>query len=236
MSKASMAAAEQLASRGTAFALLARMLGPDTTALVDESVVAETREQLRTSGDQEAVDCLNLLPSPIDADELSLRWVRWFDLGRVAPYEGSNVPASAGGITPRLADVAGFYRAFGMAIGRDRPDHVVAELEFVSLALLCEADALVRGEKDRRDTAASAIRSFLRDHLGGWIDTWSGRVASVEALSPWAPVAAAAAALVKSEAARRNVVPVTSSSPSTADAGVPDPDEAVFECGQPAYE
>jgi nitrate reductase assembly molybdenum cofactor insertion protein NarJ len=232
ISKAALATAEQLVARGTAFALLARLIGPDTSALADLSVIGEAREQLRRSGDQQALDCLDMAPTPIDAEELALRWVRWFDLGRVAPYEGSNVAESAGGITPRLADVAGFYRAFGMAAGRDRPDHVVAELEFVSLALLCEADALVNGEVDRRATAASATRSFLRDHLGGWIDLWSRRVASIEELSPWASVAAAVAALVKSEAARRNVVPLAPSPPISADAGVPESAEGVFECGQ----
>ena len=60
--------------------------------------------------------------------------MRWFDLGRVAPYEGSNVATTVGGITPRLADVAGFYRAFGLTVIGDRPDHVVAQLALAGIA------------------------------------------------------------------------------------------------------
>ena len=71
----------------------------------------------------------------------------------------------------QLADIAGFYRAFGMQVSADRPtmtDFLGTELEFMSLLSRKEAYAAVLGWKRRRRVAVEAERSFLRDHLGRW--------------------------------------------------------------------
>lgn len=173
-----------LRERALELATLARLLGSDTTALA-------------------------ALPGmDVDAETLSRRWVRWFELGRIAPYEGSNTAVGSGGITPLLADVAGFYRAFGVAVRQERPDHIVAELEFLALTLTAEADALDDADTDRACTTADATRAFLRDHAGRWLSTWAERVAAVEDLAPWAPIADTAAELVRAECRLRNIVPV----------------------------
>lgn len=70
-----------------------------------------------------------------------------------------------------MADIAGFYRAFGLEVGgstRERPDHVTVELEY--LAFLCFKEALSgeRGDDDQADICADAEKSFLTDHLGDW--------------------------------------------------------------------
>ncbi len=70
-----------------------------------------------------------------------------------------------------MADIAGFYRAFGLEVGgamRERPDHVTVELEY--LAFLCFKEALSAegGEIDQADVCADAERTFLTDHLGDW--------------------------------------------------------------------
>jgi len=223
--------AQPLRIRSVAFALAARSLGPDSSVLLDEHHVAalltaiEEMDEPRIRSRFEARDP-DRLPG---AEELAGRWVRWFDLGRVAPYEGSHVVGTAGGITPRLADVAGFYRAFGMGVAGDRPDHVVAELEFLALALLSEADAIDGDHHDQAEIAGDAIRSFLRDHVGVWIDAWAGRVAAIDELAPWAPFAIVAADLVRNEASHRNVIPAQSNRALPADAGIGD-DEGPLEC------
>lgn len=225
-------ASRHLRARSVAFALVARMLGPDTTALADPGMLAALRAALRAAEADAALSRLAdfdhcNLPA---ADQLAGRWVRWFDLGRVAPYEGSNVTATAGGVTPRLADVAGFYRGFNMAVTGDRPDHVVAQLEFLALTLVTEAEAVERGEAERADITARATRSFIRDHVGGWVEAWAARVGAIDDLAPWFPVAAAAAELFRREAAQRNVVPLRDSPALLADAGVPTDDEALISC------
>jgi nitrate reductase assembly molybdenum cofactor insertion protein NarJ len=214
---------ERLAT-SLAYALLARSLSRDVVALHDHQHIGALREALTEAGSLGAVAALD----PIDVSQLppaaglAGRWVRWFDLGRIAPYEGSNVVLSAGGVTGRLADVAGYYRAFGMQIRGDRPDHVVAELEFLAFALAVEADAVEAGDDDHAAVAADAIRSFLRDHIGTWIDAWAARVAEVVDTSPWAPYAAAAAELVRVEGGRRNVIAARTAAVLVADAGAID--------------
>jgi len=223
---------QQLRARSVAYALLARILGPDPAALTDDATVDALRAALAASDADGALARIaatdrRALP---DLDELAGRWVRFFDLGRVAPYEGSNILGSAGGVTPRLADIAGFYRAFGMAVVSDRPDHVVAQLEFLALSSLAEADAIERGDAEHTETCAGATRCFLRDHIGGWIDAWAARVGEVDGLEPWFPYAAAAADLVRTEAVRRNVIPLFQSAALVADAGVAADDEASVTC------
>lgn len=228
----------QLRARSVAFALVARFLGPDTTPLTDPTTLDALRTALNSAGNNHALLLLadldhHSLPEP---DRLEGRRVRWFDLGRVAPYEGSNVAATAGGVTPRLADIAGFYRAFNMSITGDRPDHVVAQLEFLALTLLAEAEATERDDPERADIAARATRSFLRDHIGGWIDAWAARVGAIDELSPWFPYAAAAAELVCREATHRNVILLRDVPALPADAGIPSDDEAIMTCEDASYD
>jgi putative dimethyl sulfoxide reductase chaperone len=72
----------------------------------------------------------------------------------------------------QLADIAGFYRAFGLEVAPDRrgaPDFIATELEFVGLLLRKEAYAAARGWSEQVDVTDRAIRSFLEDHLGRWV-------------------------------------------------------------------
>lgn len=221
-----------LRARSVAFALLARLLGPDTGYLDDPATTDAARQALRAAGAPEALaraDEHGLAVMP-DAATLAGRWVRWFDLGRVAPYEGSNVAATPAGVTPLLADVAGFYRAFNVAVTGDRPDHVVAQLEFLAVTLIAEAEAREHGDTENAGACAAATRSFLRDHIGGWIDAWANRVGAIDDLAPWHGWAAAAAELVGAEAHRRNVVPLHSAAILPADAGVAADQEAQTSC------
>lgn len=206
---------QQLRARSASYALLARCLGPDVTALEDRATRDALRVALRNANAREALDELGAfeLEDLPDHDDLAARWVRWFDLGRIAPYEGSHRDVGAGGITPHLADIAGFYAAFASRVERDRPDHVVAQLEFLALSLIAEAESSEHGDRDSAETAAGATRTFLRDHIGRWLGVWADRVESVDTLAPWAPLARAAAALVRSEATLRNVLIVHSPRP-----------------------
>lgn len=71
----------------------------------------------------------------------------------------------------QLADIAGFYTAFGMSVSTIRPtlqDFLGTELEFMSYLARKEAYAAVRDWKHRRQLTVEAERSFLHDHLGRW--------------------------------------------------------------------
>lgn len=77
-----------------------------------------------------------------------------------------------------MADIAGFYRAFGMDFAGDRPDHIAAELEFMHLATFREALAASLQDTDKLDLCLSVEKKFLEDHIGGWVDLFSERLIS----------------------------------------------------------
>jgi TorA maturation chaperone TorD len=68
-----------------------------------------------------------------------------------------------------LADVGGFYHAFGLQIADEhpeRPDHIVLELEFMASLLALERRA--EGNAERGAICRDAQRRFLDEHLAWW--------------------------------------------------------------------
>ncbi|BDG62000.1 TorD/DmsD family molecular chaperone [Caldinitratiruptor microaerophilus] len=72
--------------------------------------------------------------------------------------------------TQAMADIAGFYRAFGVGLpeGGGRPDHIATELEFLYFLSVKEALALDDGHGERLAVCREAHSRFLEDHLGRW--------------------------------------------------------------------
>ncbi len=72
-----------------------------------------------------------------------------------------------------MADITGFYRAFGVDVSRrppQRPDHLVLELEFVALLLGKLVDSFGDpAASERMDVCQRALASFMRDHLTTWL-------------------------------------------------------------------
>jgi TorA maturation chaperone TorD len=76
-----------------------------------------------------------------------------------------------------LADIAGFYRAFGLEVRGERPDSLEVELEFCHLITLKEAIARQRKLDEEMAVCRDSVRAFLRDHLGRWADNIGRRAA-----------------------------------------------------------
>jgi TorA maturation chaperone TorD len=77
-----------------------------------------------------------------------------------------------------LADIAGFYRAFGLELtpeATDRVDHIALEAEFYAVLCAKEAYARVHGLPEL-DQCLDAQKKFLRDHLARWTPAFSRRV------------------------------------------------------------
>ncbi len=93
---------------------------------------------------------------------------------RCSPHETAHTAETSQQALTRsfeLADVAGFYRAFGVELtpGTERADHIAVELEFMHLLAVKEAVARrAEGEGERVDVCREAARTFLGDHLGRW--------------------------------------------------------------------
>ncbi|MFU8771170.1 MAG: TorD/DmsD family molecular chaperone, partial [Anaerolineales bacterium] len=78
-----------------------------------------------------------------------------------------------------LADITGFYQAFGFKLGgsvRERPDHIAVEVEFMHLLALKEAYAISNGTKEQVETCIDGQKNFLKEHLGRWIGLFSQAV------------------------------------------------------------
>jgi len=125
---------------------------------------------------------------------------------RCPPYEGS-YEADPFRHARQMADVAGFYRAFGAEVSGERPDHAGAELEFLSFLAAGRVAALAAGEEESAEICRRAEDSFLLDHLGRWFPTFCRSVAR-EAHSPfYAALARLGERAVRRELSRRGLVP-----------------------------
>ncbi|MFQ5890665.1 MAG: molecular chaperone [Gemmatimonadota bacterium] len=95
------------------------------------------------------------------------------------PYEAQYGSPHIFEQTNTLADLAGFYRAFGLRVregGGERLDHVGIELEFMHFLAFKEAYALECHGPDRAASCREAQQKFVRDHLGTWLDDFAVRL------------------------------------------------------------
>lgn len=109
----------------------------------------------------------------------------------------------------QLADIAGFYRAFGLEQSRDEPerqDHVAVELEF--MAHLIEKELFASGQPELQEKAGlcrEAQRKFFEAHLAWWAPAFTQLMArgAPDGLFP-----AIAEALASFIACERNILGV----------------------------
>lgn len=109
-----------------------------------------------------------------------------------------------------LADIAGFYRAFGLNLGgpvRERPDHLAVELEFMQVLLLKEALAAEAGRTEQMEICVEAQRKFLEDHLGRWIDWFAEAFSRSAGDGVYRPLVHLTGAFVAAEAERLGARP-----------------------------
>lgn len=122
-----------------------------------------------------------------------------------------------------LADISGFYQAFGFKVGgkvRERPDHLAVELEFIYVLCLKEALAHSQKKMDRVEICIEAQRGFITDHIGRWIPLFSKAVDKTSfqgpasktltpiLISPYTELASFAAAFVTAHARLVGAQPV----------------------------
>ena len=123
-----------------------------------------------------------------------------------SPYESSYTSA---GIEQGLADIAGFYRAFGVQVSpqaHERVDHIGTELEFMAVLCAKQAHATANAQPEQARICREARLAFLRDHLGLWAAPFSQRLQTVTRLPLFVALADILAALIEAEAQHLGVV------------------------------
>ena len=85
-------------------------------------------------------------------------------------YESAYFSSDPQQQTNRMADIAGFYRAFGVESADTgfRPDDMPVELEFMAFLCRKQAYAALHLGAPRAGQTLRAQRTFLADHLGCW--------------------------------------------------------------------
>lgn len=111
----------------------------------------------------------------------------------------------------RLADLAAFYRAFGLEVAQDageRHDHICLELEFLCVLAAKEAYAIEHQlDADQLAQCRDAQKKFLREHLGRWTPAFTRRLAAATGEPTLLALAAFTRAFIESECARFGVNP-----------------------------
>jgi TorA maturation chaperone TorD len=151
---------------------------------------------------REALIALAAAARAADPAEIEGEYVFLFDRQvRCPPYEGGyGDAAQLAGKGAALADVAGFYAAFGLepsAGQADTEDHIVAELEFMSALALKEAWALGEDHGEGLAVTRQAQIAFLTDHLGRWAAAFAEALAGATPLPYYRAGARALAAWVE---------------------------------------
>lgn len=147
-----------------------------------------------------------------DAESVGGEYVFLFDRQvRCPAYEGAwGDGGEIAGRVARLADIAGFYRAFGVEPAGAQPeseDHVVPELEFVSVLALKEAWALDAGRNEDVAITRDAAGKFLTEHLGRWAPAFAAELAGASALPYYAAAARLLAEWMRAEIATLGATP-----------------------------
>ena len=168
--------------------LAARFFRPPSVAWQDLSDIEQTEvnELLQHSGLPETTQLIELFQQivqqlqSVQLENWSGEYYRLFDCNVLCPInESAFIRRDKGSI---LADVAGFYQAFGFQLAdqaHEKVDHLVCELEFVAMLLVMLAKA---HSQETASITYDALAGFGVDHLGEWVATFCERLSQTTTL------------------------------------------------------
>ncbi len=106
--------------------------------------------------------------------QIQSEYLAVFDVGRlISPYETEYITEKLSRKPFELADIAGFYTAFGFAVhdtrrNKESPDHISIELEFMAILEWKVRSAREKHEDENAAIVDDAKLKFLKDHLLKW--------------------------------------------------------------------
>ena len=101
-------------------------------------------------------------------DNIKSEYLNIFDIGRnISPYETEYLTEKISRKPFELADISGFYSAFGFSINEDMinkesVDHISVELEFMAIIALKEEYARGIKQKENENIVHDAGRKFFK--------------------------------------------------------------------------
>jgi len=107
-------------------------------------------------------------------NDMESEYLRIFDIGgKISPYETEYLTEKISRKPFELADIAGFYNAFGFGINEDTDnkesvDHISVELEFMAILAWKEEYARENQQEEHLTIVQDARMKFLKEHLATW--------------------------------------------------------------------
>jgi nitrate reductase assembly molybdenum cofactor insertion protein NarJ len=200
---------DALERRALAFTLASRLTAwPDDEGLQHAQALAQAIDD----GDPEELR-LASLTATLERAQLEPEYIALFENGPqrcpIHETEYGRMRGMAKG--NELADIAGFYAAFGMEradapAAKQMGDHLAVELEFYATLLARQAVMHCRADAEGLFVVEDARKKFLADHLGRLSSAVASQP-SVHQSTTFGPLLAATDALVRAECARLGVTP-----------------------------
>ena len=165
------------------------------------------------------------LQQDADVDSLLREHTRVFSLtvaGGVAPYELEYGDPGAFSKTQRMADIAGFHKAFGVGLrAQERVDHIGAELELMHWLVLKEARGEEVGKDEQVKVCRDAEAKFMNDHLGRWAPFFARQLAMAAQHPFYSTLGESLGEFISDECKRLGIAPdvITRPAPPSCDAG-----------------
>lgn len=206
----------ELLAQADLLLMVARLFDRPSQAVLDEWNIDPTDriELIRVSGlpdstgVAEAFNGVSDAVAQADVAQWSGEHCRLFEAAVVCPINESAYDRRDKGTI--LSDICGFYIAFGFSPNTEtgeKADHLIGELQFLSLLLIMTADALKRGHDDQASVARDAIASFAQEHLGGWVFAFCDRLGQSTSLALYQH-AAILLAMIYRETCGRHGIPL----------------------------
>ncbi|MCC6806330.1 MAG: molecular chaperone TorD family protein [Deltaproteobacteria bacterium] len=197
--------------RAVRLMLLSRLLSypnKDTARLLSELSVAADLDSAGAFSALAAVT--SRLHDQGAVDAFGSEYIDLFDRGQAKASLHETEYGLPLGKGNKLADLAGFYQAFGFAFRSEEAemlDHVAVELEFYALLLVKTAALRERGDDDGVDIVLDARRKFFDAHLGSLLATLAEQD-SLKEHPTLGPVVRAARLFADEEAFALGIAPV----------------------------
>ncbi len=176
LSEASTEAVHNARARSVAYNIVAELLLAPNDSTEAELTSGKLRQNLREAVDELGVDASTLLErlaSNQDTTKAALEQEHMRVFGPTigqdhAPYSTEYDPNGKFRKEHELADIAGYYRAWGLAIDEDlheRMDHFGVEADYLAFLSLKEAFALIEGEPDRATEVRKTADKFAKRYI-----------------------------------------------------------------------